>query len=98
MFIADFSTEAYLVRGKRVRAIGWLDSGHPFTRGPVAEGFLHAFKAHVAAVYQPVIFLGWHDCNFCPVPAADADDDEFIPGRQGTRNILVPTAELLYVA
>jgi hypothetical protein len=71
-----------------VRAVGWLEAGHPYRRGPVPEAFVAALRRQVAEAYQPVLYMGFHPCSLCP------------EGRQraGLRNLLVPTERLLYVA
>ena len=92
MFIEDLSTQAYFAHGGNVRAVGWLEAGHSFPRGPVAPEFLAVLKEHVAKACQPVNFMGEHHCILC---------DEGPPpwkSRKGHRNLLVPTAGLLYVA
>lgn len=89
MFVEDLSTRAYFADGDKVRAVGWLEAGHAFPRGPVPDGFVAALKAHVAKAFQPVIFMGSHRCSLC------AEEGRHC---RGHHNLLVPTAGLLYVA
>ena len=89
MFVEDLSTHAYFARGDNVRAVGWLEDGHPFARGPAPADFLAALKTHVASAYQPFIFMGVHLCSLC---------EKLGLRRQGHHNLLIPTADLLYVA
>lgn len=88
MFIEDLSRHAYLASGDRVRAIGWLEGGHPFTRGAVPAEFLDRLKAHVSSAHQEVIYMGVHTCTLCKTGDR----------RAGRVNLLIPTAEFLYVA
>ena len=88
MHIDDLSNEAYFVHGARVRAIGWLEAGHPFPCGDVPADFMEALTAHVATAHQVCMFMGFHECSLCPAERPHA----------GLRNLLVPTADLLYVA
>lgn len=88
MFIEDLSTDAYFARGPNVRAVGWLEAGHPHQQGPVPDEFLARLKEHVAKAYQPMVFWGFHECSLC------SDSQR----RTGDSNLLIPTAQLLYVA
>jgi hypothetical protein len=89
VFVEDLNTHAYFARGDNVRAVGWLEAGHRFARGPVPAEFLAALKVHVAKAFQPVIFMGSHRCSLCAEGGRN---------RRGHHNLLVPTAGLLYVA
>jgi hypothetical protein len=88
VFIEDLSTNGYFVHGANVRAIGWLEVGYPFTRGPVPGDILATLKAQVVKAYQVAYHMGFHECSLCP------------EGRQrtGLDNLMVPTRGLLYVA
>ena len=88
MFIEDLSTDAYFARGPNVRAVGWLEAGHPHQQGPVPDEFLARLKKHVASAYQSMLFCGWHECSLC------SDGQR----RTGSYNLLIPTTRLLYVA
>jgi hypothetical protein len=88
MFIEDLSTHAYFARGDNVRAVGWLEAGHPYEQGPVPNDFLARLKQHVATACQYVRFRGIHTCNLCPKGQRKA----------GHRNLMIPTEKLLYVA
>jgi hypothetical protein len=93
MFIADLSTEGYFVRGEAIRAVGWLEGDHPYSRGSVPAPFLQRLKEQVESqrvepTFRIIMFLGWHDCSLCP------------PGdrMRESRNLLIPTPEVLYAA
>jgi hypothetical protein len=51
-----------------LRAIGWLESGHPYNRGPTPI----ALVDNAERVFQQYHFRGLHDCTICEsgVPAA----------------------------
>jgi len=89
VFLEDLSTRAYLAHGDNVRAVGWLEAGHPFIVGQAPAEFLAVLKAHAAKAFQPVLFRGMHRCSLC------AGEER---RRWGYRNLLVPTVGLLYVA
>jgi hypothetical protein len=80
-----------LASGEHVRAIGWLNPDHPYTRGEVDAAFLERLKRFVAqcgASGKALCFGsygGWHCCEFC---------------RQvkGSNNFGVPAGETLYIA
>jgi hypothetical protein len=88
MYIEDLDTNAYFAHGANVRAVGWLESGHPFTRGSVPTDFLSALRSHVKKAHQMVLYMGFYGCSFCP------EDRQ----RAGLRNLLIPTTKLLYAA
>lgn len=88
MFIEDLSTRAYFAHGQYARAVGWLETDHPYQQGTVPVRFLARLKQHVDTAYQPVLFMGFHECSLCQ------EGDR----KAGLRNLLIPTERLLYVA
>lgn len=88
MYLEDLGTNAYLNTDDRFRAVGWLEAGHPYTKGAVPPDDLAAIKAHLQRAFQPARYLGFHLCSLCP------------PGtpRAGTLNLVVVTPTLLYIA
>lgn len=88
MFVEDLSTKTYVAQGENVRAVGWLEADHPFTRGVVPAEFLVTLKLHVAKAHQISFFMGYHNCSLCPKNHEQA----------GIDNLLIPTADLLCVA
>lgn len=71
MYVADLDTETPFAHGPHVRAIGWLDAAHPFTRGPVAAD-VRAHLGRFAALWtQSTVELRWrvatspHTCTLC---------------------------------
>jgi hypothetical protein len=58
-----------------LRAIGWLESGHPYNRGPRPIALVEQINALVdnaERVFQQYHFRGFHDCTICELgdPAA----------------------------
>jgi hypothetical protein len=88
MFIEDLSTNAYFAIGDNVRAVGWLEAEYPYARGAVPPEFLARLKEHVATAYQPVYFMGVHECSLCP------EGKEAV----GASNVMIPTERLIYIA
>ena len=73
----------------RVLAVGWLDSRHSFPTGPVDDLVVAKLRALLETPWQPGIFLGWHDCEFCPSGVVPAT---------GVRNVFVPKEKCIYAA
>ena len=71
----------------RLIAIGWLESGHPFKQGPVAEAVYSRLAELLANPWQPMMFRGFHSCSLCRF-----DQPE------GIKNVFVPANGFLYVA
>jgi len=51
-------------------AVGWLEDGHPYTRGKVEreEIDLLAMLLADAPAFQPLLFMGYHLCSLCMFP------------------------------
>jgi len=86
----DLARESMVAEGEHVRAIGWLASNRPYTRGPVPPEFVARLREFVELADASSdalgfgVFGGFHTCEFC---------------RQNhdSRNFGVPAGELLYV-
>ena len=64
MYYPDLSPCTYSHVDPGHIAVGWLDSTHPFPRGPVPAGLVERL---VELSLQPAIqHRGLHDCEFCP--------------------------------
>jgi hypothetical protein len=51
-----------------LRAIGWLEGGHPYNHGPTPSGFVEQLGALLdiaERVFQQYHFRGLHDCTLC---------------------------------
>jgi hypothetical protein len=74
----------------QLRAVGWLDDTHAFSRGPVAPEVLDALQRFAARAWSPFQFRGWHDCELCPAGKRGMEG--------GHANLFVPGEAFLYVA
>ena len=48
-----------------LRAIGWIEQGHPFTRGVVSEKFFGELVQLLVQPWQPAVAAGLHRCSLC---------------------------------
>lgn len=46
-------------------AVGWLEAQHPFATGVVEDWVVRKLAKLLRQPYQPVSFMGWHDCSLC---------------------------------
>jgi hypothetical protein len=92
MYYPDLSRECQADHGPYVRAIGWLAKKHPFPTGQVPADILAVLKAHLKKAWQPAISAGIHRCDLCDPSAPNTTD------RVGTRNLWIPSREVVYVA
>jgi hypothetical protein len=65
----------------RLIAIGWLESGHPFRRGPVAEALYSRLAELLANPWQPMVSAGLHSCSLCRFDQPAGTANVFVPGR-----------------
>src|SRR5688572_1761822 len=75
--------------GDRLRAVGWLEQGHPFTKGAVPAAFLGKLEELLEELVWPIRnqYRGMHGCTLCS------------PGRPwGAYNLFVPWKGGLLVA
>jgi hypothetical protein len=64
MYMPDMSPYTDESTERELLAVGWLEKGHPFTKGAVSEAFLDAlFDACVNK--QVNLMRGWHPCGLC---------------------------------
>jgi hypothetical protein len=90
-YFDDMGTATLVAAGPHIRAVGWLDSCHPFLRGDVPQPFEEKLRQFAekwgasAQVLGLTLYLGGHPCELC--------------GRAlGTGHFGVPGEELLFVA
>jgi hypothetical protein len=87
----DMGHESMVASGDHVRAIGWLSSDHPYTRGTVLAEFVERLRDFVRLANESAdalyfcMFLGVHTCEFCG-------------GTRDSRNFGVPAEDVLFVA
>ena len=60
-------------------ALGWLEEGHPYQIGSVAEPFYLRLKELFNDPWQPVICMGIHKCPFCQFDEACGTNNLFVP-------------------
>ena len=76
-----FSTEANLV------AVGWLSDELEFETGASEPQFFEKLVALAESPWQPVMFMGFYECELCQYQPA-----------VGTSNVFVPFNGCIYVA
>ena len=84
--------------GARLLAIGWLDVGRPYSRGPVPAAFFEPLAQLAVNPWQPLVTAGRHACPFCvftggPVEIRVGDASVLL----GVNNVFVPAADAVYV-
>jgi hypothetical protein len=90
-YFPDLGTDALVVRGSSIRAIGWLSSSCNFIRGASPSDFVERLRELTAAWTETARILEWpavagpHTCELCGVATA--------AGIVG-----VPSSDFLYVA
>lgn len=91
MYFPDLGTETQIDSGEHVRAVGWLSSSQPFSRGEVPAEFVSRLRALCDDWGASPDVLWWpaaagsHECEFCR---------DF----RASGNLGVPMGELLFVA
>ena len=56
-------------KNKRLTAVGWLERGFDFPRGPLETEDLRLLESSVANLWEPFHFMGYHDCSLCTDPS-----------------------------
>lgn len=65
MYIPDLASRSYIGFEGPIRAVGWLQHPHPFSRGRVDDKFVQRLLAHID---KPPGFLGsrgYYSCSLC---------------------------------
>jgi len=75
------------IAGDPVRAIGWLSNEHPYETGSVSEEFYRHLKVLFEKPWQPMVFMGYHECDLCQ-----------FDGMKGCNNLFIPASGFLFVA
>jgi len=67
-----------LAGGERLKAVGWLALGHPYTprQLPLPETRLGQLLRLLVNPWQPVYFMGNHECEFCPEESVQVSPEE----------------------
>jgi hypothetical protein len=59
--------------------VGWLDSEHPWTRGPVAPARI-ALLTRLCVEQAMNLMRGWHQCDFCEIHPVEIEfGDDRVP-------------------
>jgi len=91
--IPDLAPVSYLGLNGPIRAVGWLESSHSFSRGSVDAEFSRRFVALVERPLFGTMMLGMHYCSLC------AAEDKIGPDcRSSQSELLVPAFDCVYEA
>ena len=86
-YIPDLAAVSYLGLNGPIRAVGWLEAPHPFTRGPVQPEFAQRLMALIE--HPSAISLGAYYCSLCAAegkPGPDCCSSQavlLVPGSDG---------------
>ncbi len=61
----DLTACDYFHDESNLTAVGWLESGRPFTQGATPKRFISRLNKLLDAAWQPMRFRGIHDCDLC---------------------------------
>jgi hypothetical protein len=87
VYFPDLGEECMVGAGPGLRAVGWLDIEHPYTRGSVEPAFLEALQRHVKTAWAPMVMAGPHFCQFCTGNP-----------QGGSGNVWIPSEHHLFIA
>lgn len=91
--IPDLIAVSYLGLKGPIRAVGWLESSHPFSRGSVDPEFSRRLVGLVERPLFGTMMLGIHYCSLC-----DAEDRIGPDSRSSQAELLVPVLDCVYEA
>ncbi|WP_437669808.1 hypothetical protein [Sorangium sp. So ce131] len=99
-YYADLSPCDYFGRWQDVlRAVGWLEPGHPFATGPVPEELFGALVRLLSEPWQPVAAGGSQRCPYCRFTGGPRElRYEGTAIRVGANNLFVPASDGVHVA
>lgn len=75
-----------LIAGDPIRAIGWLSKEQSYETGAVTEQFYRHLKMLLENPWQPIVFMGYHECELCQ-----------FDGMKGGNNLFIPASGFLFV-
>jgi len=70
-----------------LRAVGWLERGHPFPTGSVDRAVYTRLVELLEHPWEPAVTMGFHRCDLC-----------LYDGPPGKRNLFVPADGFVFVA
>jgi|SRR5688572_2514715 hypothetical protein len=91
--ISDLAPISYLGLKGPIRAVGWLESSHPFSCGSVDADFSRRLVALVERPLFGTMMLGLHYCSLCA-----AEDRSGPDSRSSQSELLVPAWDCVYEA
>ena len=83
----------------RLRAVGWLEPGHPHAKGEVSEAVFEKLLDLLVDPWQPFAALGSHRCGLCRFsggPRVFRYKDRQVD--LGSANLFLPGEGVVYVA
>jgi hypothetical protein len=85
-----------------LRAVGWLEKGHEYSRGEVPEDLVAKLVDLFVNPWQPGVFMGFHTCGFCKPRFNQLRQHGFMYKNSTVplwvNNLFVPGEGFLYVA
>src|SRR5688572_16868870 len=90
-YIPDLEARSYSRLTGPIRAVGWLESGHPFTRGSVSPEFSRRLMALVERPIWGYFSFGMHWCSLCAAEGRCGPDC-----RSSQAVLLVPAPTCVY--
>ena len=90
-YIPDLAAVSYTGLKGPIRAVGWLESSHHFSRGSVEPEFARRLMALVKRPISAFFHLGMHWCGLCAVEGKPGPDC-----RSSQAVLLVPASNCVY--
>ena len=87
-----------------LRAVGWLSREHPYPTGDVAREFFEALCELLRRPWNPITFMGYHECEFCRFTGGAStevvreDGSQLRIPAQSLMNLFVPGQGVIYVS
>jgi hypothetical protein len=91
--IADLTPVSYMGLDGPIRAVGWLESPHPFRRGPVDPGFIRRLMALVERPLFGTMMAGIQHCSLCHAENRIGPDC-----RSSQAELFIPASDCVYEA
>lgn len=87
----------------QLRAIGWLERGHPFSQGQTPVGLMERLVEMLIDPWQPDVFRGFHTCSLCWFSRQDGvswrqANQSIPPLKLGVHNLFIPGDGCLFAA